>query len=348
MKAAVLEDNEKLIYRDIDTPQTSAGTVQIKVAACGICGSDVPRVFDHAAHNYPLILGHEFSGIVSAVGDSVENVKVGDHVVAAPLVPCMTCPDCAAGNYSLCKHYSFIGSRQNGAMADYIVVPAANVLPIPEKLSFKQAATIEPSTVALHALRICNYAAGKRVAVLGCGIIGLYTVQWAKLLGAAHITAISRGKRGLDAAVKLGADSAISTDGTMEKALDAAVKAGFDYVFECSGSETTIQLSLRLVGNKGTVCFIGTPKKPLQFTVPQFEQINRKECIVTGSWMSYSAPFPGSEWTDTIDYMSSGKLQFIPELVHDTYPMSQAMEAFRQIRAGGTKGRVLLLNDMDK
>ena len=201
MKAAVLEGNEKLVYRDIETPQVTEGTVQIQVAACGICGSDVPRVFDHAAHNYPLILGHEFSGIVSAVGAGVENVKVGDHVVAAPLVPCMECPDCAAGNYSLCKHYSFIGSRRNGAMADYIVVPAANVLPIPADLSFRQAATIEPSTVALHALRICSYVSGKRVAVLGCGIIGLYTVQWAKILGAEHITVISRGKRGLEAAM---------------------------------------------------------------------------------------------------------------------------------------------------
>lgn len=346
MKAAVLEGNERLIYRDIETPQVTAGTVQIQVAACGICGSDVPRVFDNGAHNYPLILGHEFSGIVSAVGEGVSNVKVGDHVVAAPLVPCMDCPDCEKGNYSLCKHYSFIGSRQNGAMADYIVVPAVNVLPIPEDLSFQQAATIEPSTVALHALRICNYAAGKRVAVLGCGIIGLYTVQWARLLGAEHITAISRGKRGLEAALQCGADDIITTDGTMDEALDAAAKAGYDYVFECSGSETTIQLSLRLVANKGTVCFIGTPKKPLSFTIPQFEQINRKECIVTGSWMSYSAPFPGSEWTDTIACMSDGRLKYVPGLVHGTYPMAQAMDAFREIRAGGTKGRVLLLNNI--
>lgn len=345
MKAAVLEDNEKLCYRDIETPQVTAGTVQIRVAACGICGSDVPRVFDHAAHNYPLILGHEFAGTVSAVGEGVTHVKVGDHVTAAPLVPCMDCPDCAAGNYSLCKHYSFIGSRQNGAMADYIVVPAANVLPIPEELSFEQAATIEPSTVALHALRVCHYTAGKRVAVLGCGIIGLYTVQWAKLLGASQITAISRGKRGLEAAMKLGADRAITTDGTMEDELNAAIKAGFDYVLECSGSETTIKLSLQLVANKGTVCFIGTPKKPISFTVPQFEQINRKECVVTGSWMSYSAPFPGSEWTDTVDCMSSGKLQFTPELVDSTYPMSQAMTAFEEIHAGHTKGRVLLVNE---
>ncbi|MBQ0037983.1 MAG: galactitol-1-phosphate 5-dehydrogenase [Clostridiales bacterium] len=346
MKAAVLCGNEDLIYRDIETPQATAGTVQIRVAACGICGSDVPRVFDHAAHNYPLILGHEFSGIVSAVGEGVENVTVGDHVVAAPLIPCMDCPDCRKGNYSLCKHYSFIGSRQNGAMADYIVVPAANVLRIPEHLSMEQAATIEPSTVALHALRICGYTAGKRVAVLGCGIIGLYAVQWAHLLGAEHITAISRGRRGLDAALTMGADDAITTDGTMADALEDAAKAGYDYVFECSGSETTMQLSLRLVANKGTVCFIGTPKKPLCFTVPQFEQINRKECIVTGSWMSYSAPFPGSEWTDTIAYMADGRLQYLPGLVHGTYPMAQAMDAFNEIRSGSAKGRVLLLNNI--
>lgn len=345
MKAVVLEANEVLKYREIEDPQPGHGTVRIKVAVCGICGSDLPRVFDHGARSYPLILGHEFAGVVDKVGEGVTACAEGDHVTAAPLLPCGTCEDCRNGNYSLCGHYSFIGSRQNGAMADYVVVPEVNVVKIPDSLSMEQAATIEPSTVALHAFKVSRFTAGRSVAVIGCGIIGLYTVQWARILGASRVTAIGRGQSGLDAALRLGADRAVSTSGLSGEELRGLLGTGFDYVFECSGADETIHLAVEAAAKKGTVCLIGTPKRPLTFTVPQWEAINRKECWVTGSWMSYSAPFPGEEWTESVRCMSSGALRSDPGMVYGVYPMAQAEEAFKAIRSGAAKGRVLLKNE---
>lgn len=346
MKAVVLEANRVLKYREVEDPQPGPGMVRIRVAVCGICGSDLPRVFNHGARSYPLILGHEFSGVVDTVGADVASLSAGDHVVAAPLLPCGTCMDCKSGNYSLCKHYSFIGSRQNGAMADYVIAPVVNVVKIPDSLPMEQAATIEPATVALHAFKVSRFTAGKNVAVIGCGIIGLYAIQWARILGASQVTAIGRGQSGLNAALRVGADRAISTAGQSDEMLHELIGDGFDYVFECAGADMTIHLAIAAVAKKGTVCLIGTPKHSLSFTVPQWESINRKECWISGSWMSYSAPFPGEEWTESIRCMSNGTLYSDPGLVYGVYPMSQAQAAFEAIQSGVARGRVLLKNNL--
>lgn len=335
MKAAVLEANEKLTYKEIETPKPDKGEVLIHIAMCGICGSDVPRVYDHAAHNYPIVLGHEFAGEIVELGEGVTGFAVGDHVVAAPLIPCMECEDCKAGNYSLCGHYDFIGSRRNGAMAEYLAVPSFGVVKIDKDIPYEQAATIEPSTVAAHAFRLVDFQPGKSVAVIGCGIIGLYAVEWAKALGASHVCAIGRGMEGLSLAKKLGADAIISTK-------DGEVDGAYDYVIECSGADATMHLALKIVGKKGKICYVGTPKKPLEFSIREWEQINRKECFVTGSWMSYSAPFPGAEWTDTVAFMKDGRLKFDPDMLGGIYPLEKAFDAFEVVHNGQAKGRVLI------
>ena len=118
MKAAVVCANEDVQYLDYEEPTPGPGEVKVKVKCSGICGSDIPRVLHNGVHFYPIVLGHEFSGDVVEVGEGVTKVKVGDHVSGAPLKPCMKCDDCQNGNFSLCKHYSFIGSREQGSNAD--------------------------------------------------------------------------------------------------------------------------------------------------------------------------------------------------------------------------------------
>ena len=117
MKAGVLHAREDIRYEEVETPVPKAGEVLVKVKYSGICGSDVPRVNGDGAHFYPIILGHEFSGVVE---EGVTKVKKGQRVAGAPLVPCMKCEDCMKGDYALCKHYSFIGTRQPGSFAEYI------------------------------------------------------------------------------------------------------------------------------------------------------------------------------------------------------------------------------------
>ncbi len=344
MNAVLLSGKERLEYIRIEAPAVMPGTVKIKVAVCGICGSDLPRVFNGAVHQFPLILGHEFSGVVEAVGEGVVNVRPGDHVVAAPLIPCGTCKACQDGNYALCQGYSFLGSRQPGAMADYVVVPEANVIGISKNISFKQAATVEPSTVALHAFLHSGFSSGKSVAILGCGIIGLYAIQWARLLGASKIAVVGRGEQGLAAGKELGADILFSTKDYDGENLPDVLSQGFDYVYECVGAVQTMQLALMLVAKKGVVCFIGTPKVPLTFPISVWEQMNRKECWATGAWMSYSRPFPGKEWSMTISNMASKRLKLIPGMLHGCYPMEEAPKVFRMIREEAVHGRILLCN----
>lgn len=184
MKAAVLHNQEDLRYEKIETPKAGEGEVIIHVKATGICGSDIPRVNACAAHYYPIVLGHEFSGIVSEVGKGVENIKVGEHVTAAPLVPCMKCDDCQKGNFSLCKHYKFIGSSLFGSFADFVKVPARNVVKFDASVPFEEGAFFEPATVGTARRKMRRVPRWERRRNSGGGTVGLFTMQWAKIFGA--------------------------------------------------------------------------------------------------------------------------------------------------------------------
>ena len=347
MKAAVLHGNEDIRYEEFPTPETLPGTVKVRVRATGICGSDVPRVLHHGAHFYPVVLGHEFSGDVVEVGEGVTSIQVGDTVSGAPLLPCMKCDDCQQGNFSLCKHYSFIGTRQQGSFAEYVVMPAQNVIQYDPSIPYEQAAMFEPSTVALHGLLCNGYQGGGYVAILGCGTIGIFTLQWAKIFGSKKIVAFDIDEGRLALAKRMGADEAINTgeEGYMERAKALTGGHGFDYVFEAAGNPVTMHMAFEAAANKARVCFIGTPHKDMSFTPAQWELMNRKEFLLTGSWMSYSAPFPGKEWTLTAHYFATGQLKFDPAFIYKTYPMSQAAEAFAEFyHPEQVHGKIMLVN----
>ena len=347
MKAVVCYGDGIVKYEEIDTPAVGRGQVKIYVKACGICGSDIPRAMGRGAHSYPIILGHEFSGIVAEVGEGVSAVRQGDHVTAAPLIPCHECEACRQGDYSLCDYYSFIGSRQQGAFAEYVVVPEANVYKIADTIPFEQGALFEPSTVSLHALYLNDYRPGGYVAVLGGGTMGVFALQWAQILGAKKVVVFGRDRKHLELSKRLGADAVISTltEGFCEQALNETGNHGFDYVFETAGSTVTMKYAFKLAAKKAHICFVGTPTKELSFTVKEWEQMNRKEFKLTGSWMSYSNPFPGREWEMTEKCFADGRLKFDKEIFYKQYAMSDAQEAFDQFKVPGkVKGRILLKN----
>ena len=211
MNACVLYGNRDLRYTDWEDPVCGPGQVKIRVRATGICGSDVPRVLHNGAHFYPIVLGHEFSGDVAEIGEGVTNCAPGDTVTAAPLVPCGKCEDCQKGNFSLCKHYSFIGSREQGSFADYVVVPAGNVVKYDPSIPYTQAAMFEPSTIALHGLLQGQYTGGGTVAVVGCGTIGIFTAQWAKIFGSKRLVVFDIDDGRLALARRIGADDVVNT-----------------------------------------------------------------------------------------------------------------------------------------
>jgi L-iditol 2-dehydrogenase len=333
---------------DYEEPQVGPGLVKIKVKASGICGSDIPRVLHNGVHFYPIVLGHEFSGDVVEIGEGVTTIKMGDRVSGAPLIPCMKCDDCQNGNFSLCRHYSFIGSRQQGSNAEYIVIPEQNAVAFDQSISYEQGAMFEPSTVALHGLFQNDYKGGEYTAVLGGGTIGMFTMQWSKIFGAKKVVVFDISEERLALAKRLGADEVINTslEGYKEKAMELTEGKGFAFVFETAGQIPTMHMAFELASNKASVCFIGTPHENLSFTPAMWENMNRKEFKLTGSWMSYSSPFPGKEWKLTAHYFATGQLKFDPGFIFKKMPMSKAQEAFQMFKTPGlVKGKVLLVNE---
>ncbi|MBQ7321583.1 MAG: galactitol-1-phosphate 5-dehydrogenase [Clostridia bacterium] len=348
MKAAVLHGNEDIRYEEYPTPEVRPGTVKVRVKAAGICGSDIPRVLNNGAHYYPIVLGHEFSGIVEEIGEGVTKVKVGDTVSGAPLLPCMKCGDCQRGNYSLCKHYGFIGSHDQGSFAEYVVMPEANAIPYDPSIPFEVAAMFEPATVSLHGMYCNDYAGGGDVAIIGGGTIGLFAAQWAHIFGAKRVVVFDLVQERLDLALRLGADEVVNTGDPdfMAKAKALTGGKGYDYVFETAGNPITIQMGFELAANKAHYCCIGTPHKDMTFTPKMWEYMNRKEFKLTGSWMSYSAPFPGKEWELVAHYFATGQLKFDDELIFQRYPLEEADKAFALYKnPAQVKGKVMLLID---
>ena len=185
------------------------------------------------------------------------------------------------------------------------------------------------------------------MAVLGGGTIGLFTMQWAKIFGSRKAVVFDISEERLELAKRLGADEVINTteEGFLEKAMELTGGKGFAYVYETAGQAPTMYMAFELAANKAHVCFIGTPHVDLTFTPRMWENMNRKEFKLTGSWMSYSSPFPGKEWELTAHYFATGQLKFDEGLIYKKMPMSQAQEAFQMFKTPGlVKGKVLLCN----
>lgn len=348
MFAGVVHGPFDIRYEQVPTPKPEAGEVLVKVKYTGICGSDIPRVNGNACHSYPMILGHEFSGTIVELGEGVTDRQVGQRVAGVPLVPCMVCEDCKRGDYSLCKSYSFIGSRRYGSFAQYVALPAVNTVPIGET-PFDKGAFIEPVTVAIHGLRCADYKPGKTVAILGAGTIGMLTLQWCRIYGAEQIVMFNRTPAKLERAVAMGADVGIDTTKSdwLEQAMASTGGRGFDYVFETAGSSQTVKMAFELAANHAHVCMIGTPKDEVVFSVREWELLNRKEMYVTGSWMSYSGPFPGEEWSETARCLENGQFELDDSLVFRRIPLSRIDEAFRLFETpGAVKGKILIDSEL--
>lgn len=322
--------------------------VRISEIASNLSGTDLIVTTSKVKRDYgiPLITDMPFiSGVVEETGEGVTLVKPGDRVSGVPLVPCMECEDCQKGNYSLCRHYSFIGSREFGSFAEYVVVPERNAVPFAEEVSFEQGAFFEPATVALHGLKRVPYEGGKTVAILGGGTIGMFVMQWARIFGAAKTVVFDIADERLELGKRLGATAGVNTleEGFMDRALELTEGRGFDYVFETAGNTVTMKMAFELAANKAHVCFVGTPTKELSFTVKEWENMNRKEFTLTGSWMSYSAPFPGEEWKLTAYYFQTGELKFDSSFIFKKMPLSRIADAFAIYQTpGAVKGKILI------
>lgn len=345
MKAAVLESANTIAVREVEMPVPQEGEVVVRVHYTGVCGSDVPRVLKGQVHSFPLILGHEFSGEIVSAGSVKDHDLVGKRVSGIPLVPCTECHDCQKGYYSLCRSYSFVGSRQNGSMAEYVRLPASNVYPISDSISDLEAAFFEPATVALHAILLANYYAGKRALVIGSGTIGTLLSQCLLAYGANSVAVCNRSESRLDHLQGVEGMVCIcsSKRDWREQAVAQCQGEGFDFVFDTVACSQTISDSFDLAGSRGIVCFVGTPKQDVALSVRDWESINRKELTLIGSWMSYSKPFPGLEWKKAAELFSSGALKILDGMIDEIYSLDEVSKAFKRFETPkGISGKILV------
>ncbi|MGL5721609.1 MAG: galactitol-1-phosphate 5-dehydrogenase [Brevinema sp.] len=338
MTAALVTANNVMEVSQVDVPTPKENEVLVKVAYAGVCGSDYGRLWNNEARYYPIILGHEFSGMIVEAGAAVKNYHVNDRVAVAPLVPCMTCSYCEKGLHQQCPNYSFIGSRQNGAFAEYAIVPEVSLVRLNNEISLRDAAFIEPVTVGLHGLSLLQQSFhDKRVAVLGIGGIGLLTMQSLLNLGASNVTALDIDAARLKEADKIGVHHTINLAETPEK--DVFKK--FDVVIESAGSVPTTKLSLKLADARGEVLFIGTPHADITFSFDEWELVNRKELTLKGSWMNYSAPYPGKEWTDALDFFKAKKYK-VDTLIGREVSLKDLPQALEQFKNREFSGKIFI------
>lgn len=334
MKAAVLHAPADLRVEDVPVPDDISDTeVLVKVVACGICGSDIGRVMVTGTYDFPTIPGHEFAGIVEGVGATVTHLKPGDRVAVAPLMPCGTCIDCARGNYSLCEDYNFLGSRTNGAFAQYIKAPAQNVLKVPDNVSLEVAATIEPAAIILHGIHKVDLSLGDAVVVVGCGALGYFALQFAKLSGAQPLIAIDVDEDKLQLAREIGADVCINPSKTDALAAikEATKGLGGALVLEAAGNDVGRDLAILACAKQGKVVLYGTAYGDVTLSKAAFDKVVREEVEVIGSWNSYSVPFPGKEWFDIMGLLAAGRLDVEPLITHRV-ELDDAPEIFQKLK----------------
>jgi len=305
VKAVIRRGPKKVSVTDKSIPEPGDDEVVVKVSYTGICGSDTHRFAEEDDKWDKLVLGHEFSGIVHSVGENVVSPALGDKVTAAPLVPCHECDFCARGEFSLCEGYTFVGSRIDGSFAEFVRVPAVNIVLLGEGFPLDKGAFIEPVTVCLHPILRLENLLGQTVAVTGLGTIGLLAVQIFKAMGAKHIIASDIVPEKLEMALKMGATRGVNVAGeSLEDVVD--VLGGADVVFESSGSNPAKLSAVRIAKGRGTVLLVGTSPRDITFEASLFERITRKELNIVGSWMNYSAPWPGSEWETAVWMLEKG------------------------------------------
>lgn len=274
--------------REVTEPQAELGQLKIKVYAAGICGTDIHIMHDEYPSNYPVIMGHEFSGIVEEVGMDVQDFKPGDRVVSlTAAVTCGQCSYCHQGLLMLCDKRLSIGSGINGAMAEYVAVPAHLAFKIPQKVSLEEAALCEPlACVVRSVIERATVKAGDYVLVSGPGTMGLLTLQLAVASGGkVVVTGTAVDKERLKLAAELGAYEVIdvAAEDVYEKCATITNGLGFDVAFECAGAEPSANTCLKLLKKTGLYVQVGLFGKKIAFDM---DLALKKEIAITNSYAS--------------------------------------------------------------
>jgi L-iditol 2-dehydrogenase len=325
MKAAVMDTPGKVAIKEIPVPEIGPDEVLVKVMAVGVCGSDV-HYFEHGrigpyVVTKPIILGHECAGIVAACGQNVTRFAPGDRVAVEPGVTCGRCGACKSGRYNLCPDVEFLATPPvDGAFVQYIKHRQDFLYPIPDHLSFEEAALIEPFSVGIHALNRAGFRPGQSVAIIGLGPVGLTAVAAAKAFGASRIYVSDLEANRMQAALKLGATAAISAAEGDPAALikERTDGHGVDVAVETAGHPIALKTALRTVKRGGKMAIVGLPPQDeIGFNVPF---ICDNEVDIYGIFRY------ANTYEQGVNFLASGKAD-LNSIITDRYPLEQTREA---------------------
>ncbi|MFA4872493.1 MAG: alcohol dehydrogenase catalytic domain-containing protein [Patescibacteria group bacterium] len=321
MKALVYTKPNTIIYQEMPLPRIKFDEVLIKIKSVGICGTDLHIYSGGMKLPTPLIIGHEFSGVIWQIGSQVKKFKKGDRVVAEHVVSCGMCRYCLQGRPNLCSKAQVIGLHRSGALAQYVAVPASLVYPFPKSISFEEAALIEPLSIAYYAAQEIGFVLDKKVAVIGQGPIGLLVDQVLKAAGA-HVIGIDIQDTRLQFATRQKwADKVInSKKQNVVDTIKAFTKEGVDITIEAVGQAATAEMSLEITRRHGTVVLLGVFESPANLNLMH---LVKKELSMRGSW-TCAFSFPQS-----IELVAQNKVD-LKSLISHRYSAPEGARAFKE------------------
>jgi len=332
MKAMLLSENSHLELADLPVPTFGPDEVLVRVAACGICGSDVHGYDGSSGRRIPpLVMGHEAAGVVAAVGADVSGYKAGDRVTFDSTVYCGKCDFCTSGEPNLCDRREVIGVscgdyRRNGAFAEHVVVPARILYHLPDSFVFSEAALLEAVSVALHAVRVAEMKSGDKVLVVGAGMIGLLILQAARSAGAGQVLVADVDATRLKLARQLGADETLHCSGAelAREVVRLTGGRGVDVSLEAVGRNETVSAAVDATRKGGTVALVGniTP----EVTLP-LQKVVSRQLRLQGSCAS------AGEYPQAIELIANGKIQVKP-LITAVAPLEDGPRWFERLHAG--------------
>ena len=328
MKALLLSEYRRLELTDVATPKPQPGEVLLRVAACGICGSDVHGYDGSSGRRIPpIVMGHEAAGIVAAVGDGVSGLSEGDRVTLDSTVYCGACANCQRGDINLCERREVLGVscgdyRRAGAFAEFVSVPARIIHKLPNNLLFEDAALLEAVAVALHAVSLAPVEPGSTALVVGAGTIGLLLQQALRVAGCSRVFVTDPDRTRLNLSQELGATETIS-ENVVERISSLTNRTGVGLVLEAVGRTESIATSIDCVRKGGTVVLVGniTPEVKIHL-----QKVVSRQLRLQGSCAS------AGEYPKAIELMSKGEIRVKP-LITAVAPLAEGPRWFERLYA---------------
>lgn len=318
MKAARLFSIGDFRTTTVNVPEPKGNELLVRIGACGVCGSDLPRIYEHGTSSgvYPLTLGHEFAGTIVKVGEAADPDLIGKRGAFFPLIPCRECDSCITGNYAMCSNYDYMGSRCDGGFAEYCLVPSKwhFIESKNPEISFETLAMTEPACVAQHSIRKARVTAGEKVVVFGSGPIGIMAGRWARLFGA-DVLLVDVVDDKVDFARAHGFDCINSRkDGFIDSVREYFGGTLVDVAIEGTGFSSALENAINVLKPFGRITLMGNPAGNTTISQKAHSTILRKELEINGMWNSHFCSSPINEWEYTISCMDK-KTFFCDDLV---------------------------------